>query len=171
MEAGSPIPFFFAGVAELADAPDLGSGVPDVQVQVLSPAPDRAVFGLLFFLFLFHKNRKQLLAVFGLFFFILQAKRLPESSPVSFDLFCCPTAFLAAAQFIPLAATANGLPQAFGQNPLLHLCGKRPKGKHRSLLQATDLQHTFVVAKGIHRGTFAPIQVWAGSANHIAAAV
>ena len=29
----------FAGVAELADAPDLGSGVSDVQVQVLSPAP------------------------------------------------------------------------------------------------------------------------------------
>ena len=29
----------YAGVAELADAPDLGSGVPDVQVQVLSPAP------------------------------------------------------------------------------------------------------------------------------------
>ncbi len=28
-----------AGVAELADAPDLGSGVLDVQVQVLSPAP------------------------------------------------------------------------------------------------------------------------------------
>lgn len=27
MEAGSPIPFFFAGVAELADAPDLGSGI------------------------------------------------------------------------------------------------------------------------------------------------
>ena len=27
-----------ADVAELADAPDLGSGVPDVQVQVLSPA-------------------------------------------------------------------------------------------------------------------------------------
>ena len=27
-----------AGVAELADAPDLGSGVNDVQVQVLSPA-------------------------------------------------------------------------------------------------------------------------------------
>ena len=151
MEAGSPIPFFFAGVAELADAPDLGSGVPDVQVQVLSPAPNRAVFGLLCF--------------------ILQAKRLPESSPVSFDLFCCPTAFLAAAQFIPLAATANGLPQAFGQNLLLHLRGKRPKGKHRSLLQATDLQHTFVIAKGVHRGTFAPIQVWAGSANHIAAAV
>ncbi len=25
-------------MAELADAPDLGSGVPDVQVQVLSPA-------------------------------------------------------------------------------------------------------------------------------------
>ena len=29
----------YAGVAELADAPDLGSGVPYVQVQVLSPAP------------------------------------------------------------------------------------------------------------------------------------
>ena len=28
-----------AGMAELADAPDLGSGVPDVQVQVLLPAP------------------------------------------------------------------------------------------------------------------------------------
>ena len=27
-----------AGVAELADALDLGSSVPDVQVQVLSPA-------------------------------------------------------------------------------------------------------------------------------------
>ena len=31
----------YAGVAELADAPDLGSGVSDVQVQVLSPAPYR----------------------------------------------------------------------------------------------------------------------------------
>ena len=30
---------FVAGVAELADAPDLGSGVYDVKVQVLSPAP------------------------------------------------------------------------------------------------------------------------------------
>ena len=30
----------FAGVAELADAPDLGSGVFHVQVQVLSPAPN-----------------------------------------------------------------------------------------------------------------------------------
>ena len=29
----------YAGVAELADAPVLGTGVPDVQVQVLSPAP------------------------------------------------------------------------------------------------------------------------------------
>ncbi len=29
----------YAGVAELADAPDLGSGVTDMQVQVLSPAP------------------------------------------------------------------------------------------------------------------------------------
>ena len=28
----------YADVAELADAPDLGSGVPDVQVQVLSSA-------------------------------------------------------------------------------------------------------------------------------------
>ena len=28
----------YAGVAELADAPDLGSGIYDVQVQVLSPA-------------------------------------------------------------------------------------------------------------------------------------
>lgn len=28
----------YAGVAELADALDLGSSVPDVQVQVLSPA-------------------------------------------------------------------------------------------------------------------------------------
>ena len=31
---------FYADVAELADAPDLGSGVYDVQVQVLSSAPD-----------------------------------------------------------------------------------------------------------------------------------
>lgn len=29
----------YAGVAELADAPALGAGVLDVQVQVLSPAP------------------------------------------------------------------------------------------------------------------------------------
>ena len=29
-----------AGMAELADAPDLGSGVFDVQVQVLLPAPE-----------------------------------------------------------------------------------------------------------------------------------
>ncbi len=28
-------------MAELADAPDLGSGVPDVQVRFLSPAPKR----------------------------------------------------------------------------------------------------------------------------------
>ena len=28
-----------AAMAELADAPDLGSGISDVQVQVLSPAP------------------------------------------------------------------------------------------------------------------------------------
>ena len=30
----------YAGMAELADAPDLGSGVHDVQVQVLLPALD-----------------------------------------------------------------------------------------------------------------------------------
>ena len=30
----------YAGMAELADAPDLGSGVYDVQVQVLLSAPD-----------------------------------------------------------------------------------------------------------------------------------
>ena len=28
-------------MAELADAPDLGSGVPDVKVQVLSPVPSK----------------------------------------------------------------------------------------------------------------------------------
>ena len=33
---------WFAGVAELADALDLGSSVPDVQVQVLSPEIGRA---------------------------------------------------------------------------------------------------------------------------------
>lgn len=33
----------FAGVAELADAPALGAGVTDVQVQVLSPALKRAL--------------------------------------------------------------------------------------------------------------------------------
>ena len=32
---------WFAGVAELADALDLGSSVPDVQVQVLSSAPKK----------------------------------------------------------------------------------------------------------------------------------
>ena len=31
----------YAGVAELADAPDLGSGGTPVQVQVLSPAPNK----------------------------------------------------------------------------------------------------------------------------------
>ena len=33
--------FIYAGMAELADAPDLGSGVHDVQVQVLLPAPNQ----------------------------------------------------------------------------------------------------------------------------------
>ncbi len=32
-----------AGVAELADAPDLGSGGTPVQVQVLSPAPKKQI--------------------------------------------------------------------------------------------------------------------------------
>ena len=32
-----------AGMAELADAPDLGSGVPDVQVQVLLSAVKRQI--------------------------------------------------------------------------------------------------------------------------------
>ena len=31
----------YAGVVKLADTPDLGSGVFDVQVQILSPAPYR----------------------------------------------------------------------------------------------------------------------------------
>ena len=30
-------------MAELADAPDLGSGISDVQVQVLLPAPEKSV--------------------------------------------------------------------------------------------------------------------------------
>ena len=34
---------FRAGVAELADAPDLGSGVPDVKVQGLSPVPEETL--------------------------------------------------------------------------------------------------------------------------------
>ena len=33
----------YADMAELADAPDLGSGVPDVKVQVLLPAPADSV--------------------------------------------------------------------------------------------------------------------------------
>ena len=33
----------YAGVAELADAPDLGSGGTPVQVQVLSPAPKKVL--------------------------------------------------------------------------------------------------------------------------------
>ena len=36
--------FKYAGVAELADALDLGSSVFDVQVQVLSPAPNENPF-------------------------------------------------------------------------------------------------------------------------------
>lgn len=48
----------YADVAELADAPDLGSGVPDVQVQVLSSAG----------LETFHLN---FIRVKGLFLFVL----------------------------------------------------------------------------------------------------
>ena len=44
----SVLKYLYAGVAELADAPDLGSGVYDVQVQVLSPVPEKAPFGVLF---------------------------------------------------------------------------------------------------------------------------
>ncbi len=44
----------YAGVAELADAPDLGSGVPDVQVQVLSPALEKpCIYKALFFCVVF----------------------------------------------------------------------------------------------------------------------
>ena len=37
-EPSKSFKFLYADVAELADALDLGSSVPDVQVQVLSPA-------------------------------------------------------------------------------------------------------------------------------------
>ena len=54
--------FVSAGMAELADAPDLGSGISDVQVQVLLPALRKAsgncleafVFGCTFWL---HRQR------------------------------------------------------------------------------------------------------------------
>ena len=46
-----------AGVAELADAPDLGSGVPDVQVQVLSPA-----------FLIFNTNKKEVFPLKDFFF-------------------------------------------------------------------------------------------------------
>ncbi len=39
----SHLPLVHAGVAELADAPDLGSGVPDVRVRVSSSAHSYAV--------------------------------------------------------------------------------------------------------------------------------
>ena len=39
-------PFLFAGMAELADALDLGSSVIDVQVQLLLPAPLTNLFEL-----------------------------------------------------------------------------------------------------------------------------
>ena len=47
----------YADVAELADAPDLGSGVYDVGVQVPSSAPEKDIFGCLF-LFSVHISMK-----------------------------------------------------------------------------------------------------------------
>ena len=48
-------------MAELADAPDLGSGVPDVQVQVLSPAPkSKEPSGLLLILAWINKSTMDL---------------------------------------------------------------------------------------------------------------
>ena len=46
-----------AGVAELADALDLGSSVPDVQVQLLSPAPKIRHTHLSMTCFLFDRMR------------------------------------------------------------------------------------------------------------------
>ena len=47
----------YAGVAELADAPDLGSGGTPVQVQVLSPAPMKSLdFSGLFCFYTAKKN-------------------------------------------------------------------------------------------------------------------
>ena len=43
--------FSHAGVAELADAPDLGSGIYDVKVQVLSPAKEERDRKVSFFFF------------------------------------------------------------------------------------------------------------------------
>ena len=51
-------------MAELADALDLGSSVPDVQVQVLLPAPnskaelslDRRQFGFIIFKYSYHAS-------------------------------------------------------------------------------------------------------------------
>ena len=40
--------FKYAGVAELADAPDLGSGIFDVKVQVLSPANQKRPLAVFF---------------------------------------------------------------------------------------------------------------------------
>ena len=50
------IVLIYAGVAELADALDLGSSVPDVQVQVLSPAPKYPLNQVGFRGFLFLNN-------------------------------------------------------------------------------------------------------------------
>ena len=43
-------------MAELADAPDLGSGGLPVQVQVLSPAPNKKGYVLVAYPFLFYKG-------------------------------------------------------------------------------------------------------------------
>ena len=59
----------FAGVAELADAPDLGSGGITVEVQVLLPAPNDA-----------NLNRQMVYFLDGLFvaFSFVKAKRAEE---------------------------------------------------------------------------------------------
>ena len=57
-------------MAELADAPDLGSGVYDVQVQVLLPQPKSACFQALSCFcvhFVLHRSSKCLLALFAHF--------------------------------------------------------------------------------------------------------
>ena len=60
----------YAGVAELADAPDLGSGVYDVGVRGLSPAPYLPhVFAKYMGFLYYSKKRKQTAPSFVLFYF------------------------------------------------------------------------------------------------------
>ena len=63
-----------APVAELVDAPDLGSGIFDVGVQVSSGAPGRALswFVLLALLFLLHKETAR---VYGIIFLWHSSRR------------------------------------------------------------------------------------------------